>query len=79
MLLRKLEITYYREEGVALVNKFDGEFPDKYFKEIMDYLEIDEEYFKNELTDRFRSPHLWSWDDTWKLNYNVMGTGLKDS
>ena len=45
----------------------------------MDYLEIDEEYFKNELTDRFRSPHLWSWDDTWKLNYNVMGTGLKDS
>ena len=75
--IRNKHIT--REEGVALVNKFDGEFPDKYFKEIMDYLEIDEEYFKNELTDRFRSPHLWSWDDTWKLNYNVMGTGLKDS
>ena len=75
--IRNKHIT--REEGVALVNKFDGEFPDKYFKEIMDYLEIDEEYFKNELTDRFRSPHLWSLDDTWKLNYNVMGTGLKDS
>ena len=28
-----------REEGVALVKRFDGEFPDKYFKEVMDYLE----------------------------------------
>ena len=75
--IRNKHIT--REEGVALVNKFDGEFPDKYFKEIMDYLEIDPEYFKNELTDRFRSPHLWSLDDRWKLNYNVMGKGLKES
>ena len=29
-----------REEGVALVKRFDGEFPDKYFKEVMDYLEL---------------------------------------
>lgn len=75
--IRNKHIT--REEGVALVNKFDGEFPDKYFEEIMDYLDIDPEYFKNELTDRFRSPHLWSLNDGWKLNHNVMGKGLKDS
>ena len=55
--IRNKHIT--REEGIALVNKFDGEFPDKYFSEIMNYLSIDEEYFKNELTDKFRSPHLW--------------------
>ncbi len=55
--IRNKHIT--REEGIALVKKFDGEFPDKYFSEMMDYLSIDEEYFKNELTDKFRSPHLW--------------------
>ena len=34
-----------REEGVALVKRFDGEFPDKYFKEVMDYLEFTPERF----------------------------------
>ena len=28
------------EEGKKLIKKFDGEFPDIYFKEIMDYLNI---------------------------------------
>ncbi len=47
-----------REEGVALVRRFDGEFPKKYFNEVMDYIEMDPDYFL-ELCDRFRSPHLW--------------------
>lgn len=60
-----------REEGVALVKRFDGEFPDKYFKEVMDYLSIDPDYFL-ELCDKFRSPHLWEKDnDKWKLKYAV--------
>jgi N-acetyl sugar amidotransferase len=69
-----------REDGVALVKKFDGEFPDRYFNEIMEYLDIDPEYFKNELTNRFRSPHLWQKNDKgdWQLTHNVWGGGLKD-
>jgi N-acetyl sugar amidotransferase len=69
-----------RDDGVALVNKYDGEFPDKYFGEIMEYLGIDEEYFKTELTDKFRSPHLWGKDlnGIWKLRHNVSKTGLDD-
>lgn len=69
-----------REEGVALVKKFDGEFPDKYFSEIMEYLEIDPSYFRNELTDIFRSPHLWGKNDDgeWQLRYNVCSSGLND-
>jgi N-acetyl sugar amidotransferase len=69
-----------RDEGISLVKKFDGEFPDRYFDEIMDYLEIDKEYFKNELTDKFRSPHLWGKDESgvWRLRHNVSGTGLND-
>ena len=60
-----------REEGVALVHKYDGEFPDRYFQEVMDYLEMDSEYF-HELCDKFRSPHLWKKENgIWKLRYQV--------
>jgi N-acetyl sugar amidotransferase len=60
-----------REEGVALVKRFDGEFPDKYFNEIMEYLEITPEHFM-ELCDKFRSPHLWMKESgSWKLRHTV--------
>jgi len=69
-----------RDEAVALVKKFDGEFPDRYFNEVMDYLDIDPDYFKNELADRFRSPHLWakSGNGDWQLRHNVWRGGLYD-
>jgi N-acetyl sugar amidotransferase len=69
-----------REEGVALVKKFDGEFPDRYFNELMEYLEIDPEYFRTDLVDRFRSPHLWGKNAAgeWALRHNVWGGGLND-
>lgn len=47
-----------REEGVALVRRFDGEFPERYYKEVMDYIGLKPERFI-ELCDQFRSPHLW--------------------
>jgi N-acetyl sugar amidotransferase len=60
-----------REEGVALVHRFDGEFPEKYFKEIMDYIDMDPERFL-ELCDEFRSPHLWKKEGgEWKLRHRV--------
>ncbi len=46
------------EEGKKLIKKYDGEFPDRYFSEVMKYLKIkEEEFFK--LCDKHRSPHLW--------------------
>lgn len=60
-----------REEGVALVRKFDGEFPEKYFREVMEYIEMEPEHFM-ELCDKFRSPHLWKKkNEEWKLRYRV--------
>lgn len=60
-----------REEGVGLVHRFDGEFPDRYFKEIMAYLEIDPDEFMARC-DKHRSPHLWRKDgDEWKLRHQV--------
>ncbi len=67
--IRNKHIT--REEGVALVRKFDGEFPEKYFKEIMDYIGMKPEDFI-ELCDQFRSPHLWHKEhDKWQLKHQV--------
>jgi N-acetyl sugar amidotransferase len=60
-----------REEGVALVKKFDGEFPIKYFKEFLDYCDITEEYFW-EVIDSWRSDHLWvKQDELWKLRVEI--------
>jgi|TARA_B110000027_G_scaffold28339_1_gene31097 N-acetyl sugar amidotransferase len=60
-----------REEAVALVKKYDGEFPIKYFKDILNYLEIDEKEF-NQITDRFRPEHIWKKEkDKWILRSAV--------
>ena len=77
-----------REEGVELVKKFDHEYPERFSKEIFEYLSIskdefplayksfespqmDEEYFLK-LCDKFRSPHLWKYEDgEWKLRHTI--------
>jgi len=60
-----------REEGVALVHKYDGEFPDVYFDEIMEYIGIEPERF-HDLCDANRSPHLWEKvNGEWKLKHLV--------
>lgn len=71
--VRNGEIT--RDEAVALVKKFDGEYPSRFENEIFQYLTITEDEFpvasKNfkhpgfsrsyfeDLSDKFRSPHIW--------------------
>lgn len=60
-----------RDEGIALVRRFDGEFPEKYFREVMEYLGMAPERFL-ELCDEFRSPHLWVKDGgAWTLRHQV--------
>lgn len=48
-----------REEAVLLVKKFDGEFPKKYFKDCLNYMEISENKFW-ETIEKFRPEHLWN-------------------
>ncbi len=60
-----------REEGVALVRRYDGEFPKKYFNEFIQYLGITEEEF-HKVIDSFRPPHLWTKEGKeWKLTEQV--------
>jgi N-acetyl sugar amidotransferase len=62
-----------REEAAGLVSRYDGEFPQKHFKESLDYLELSEDRFW-EIIDGFReaSPHLWEKvNGEWKLKHQV--------
>lgn len=75
--IRHGELT--REEGVALVKKYDGEWPARFEKELMQYLSIDPKNFPEaskmfeqpimdkeyfmHICDRFRSPHIWKYDN----------------
>ncbi len=63
-----------REEGVALVKKYDGEFPRKYFREFLEYCDITEEEV-HEVIDSWRSDHLWERSsDVWRLKHAVWQT-----
>lgn len=71
--IRSGDIT--REEGVALVKRFDHEFPERFADEVFQHLSIDESAYPiaskmfeqpiltkdyfMSLADTFRSPHLW--------------------
>ncbi len=60
-----------REEGISLVKKYDSEFPKKYLKEFLKYIDINEKEFF-EIVDRFRSPHIWEKNNgDWKLKKEI--------
>ena len=47
-----------RDEGIALVKKYDSEFPEKYYELFLEYCDIDEKEFI-EIIDSWRSDHIW--------------------
>jgi len=67
-----------REEAVKLVSRYDGEFPDKYLNDVLNYIGLKKEEFIK-LCDKFRSPHLWTKkSNTWRLRHTVSKTGTDD-
>lgn len=77
-----------RKEAIALVEKFDHEFPERFITELMEYLSLPANQFPhaaamfeepimsveyfNNLVDSFRSPHLWCWNDGWTLRHPIV-------
>ena len=75
--IRSGDIT--REEGVALVNRYDGEYPKRFEKDVFDYLSFNkskhskiaklfespifDSKYYNLLVDNFRSPNLWQYSE----------------
>ena len=56
-----------RKEGVKLVNKYDGEFPKKYYKEFLEFCSLKESDFKK-ICDKWRSKKIWKRkNNKWKL------------
>ncbi len=47
-----------RDEGIALVKRFDGEFPQKYIEDCCQYMEISLQQYHDTI-EKLRSPHLW--------------------
>lgn len=66
------------EEGKKLIKKYDGEFPNIYFHEILAYLDIKKSKFFKTL-NKFRSPHLWKKSKKgWQLRHTVNKDGTDD-
>ena len=65
-------------EGKKLIKKYDGEFPDNYFDEIMDYLSIDKKTFFK-IQNKFRPNHLWKKiNNKWFLRHTANSDGTDD-
>ena len=63
-----------RDEGIALMERFEGEFPKKYFQEFLTYLGITEDHFWS-VVDDWRPEHLWRKDgNDWVLRHPVTET-----
>ena len=69
--IRSGDIT--REEGVSLVRRFDGEYPERFEEEVLRYLSVPgfvpaSKRWLTDLAEKFRSDHLWDGD---RLRYQV--------
>ena len=63
-----------KEEGIELVKKYDGEFPQERFQLFLDYCGITEEQFW-EVINSWRSDHIWEEKDgVWKLKKPIWET-----
>ena len=63
-----------REEGLKLVEKYDGDLPLKFLPEFLNYIDMDLEQFFDTV-DKFRNPVLWEkiGERKWKLKHTCFG------
>lgn len=58
-----------RKEGLESARKYDDEFPSTYFKEVLEYLDMNKKKF-HEVVDKHRNPEIWKKESgQWKLRY----------
>ena len=60
-----------RDEGIALIKRFDGEFPHQYIEDCCNYMGITlQEY--HDTIEKFRTPHLWEKrNGKWELKHPI--------
>lgn len=70
--IRNGDIT--RDEGIALIKRFDGEFPEQYIQDCCDYMGITLQRY-HDVIEKFRSPHLWKKvNGKWELTQPIWAT-----
>lgn len=63
-----------REEGIALIKRFDGEFPLQYIQDCCEYMGITIDRY-HEVIEHFRTPHLWDKKyGNWELKHPIWKT-----
>lgn len=66
-LIQRGHIT--REQGLEYVRKYDGEFPEMYLGEVLDYVGMTRDEFV-ELADKHRNPEIWKQENgVWTLRH----------
>lgn len=67
--IRNGDIT--RDEGIALIKRFDGEFPEQYIQDCCKYMNITLDRY-HDVIEKFRSPHLWEQRyGKWELKHPI--------
>lgn len=60
-----------RDEALTLARRYDGEFPEEFLPDMMEYMHMDRPELERTI-DLHRNPELWDRDgDTWRLRYPV--------
>lgn len=73
--IRNRDIT--REEGIALVKRFDGEFPYRYIDDCLKYMQISRDEF-DEVIEKARPDHLWKKENgEWVLRHPIWKSGIQ--
>ena len=71
--IRNGDIT--RDEGIALIKRYDGEYPKQYLDDCLQYMDISRDQF-DEVIEEARTPHLWEkGSDGWQLIQPVWKVG----
>jgi len=62
-----------REEGIALMKKYEGEYPQRYLKDCFDFMNLENDK-AHQIIDSFRPSHLWEKDinGKWKLKQKLL-------
>jgi N-acetyl sugar amidotransferase len=73
--IRNGDIT--RDEGIALVRRYDGEYPQQYLQACLEYMNITCDQF-SEVIEESRTPHLWQQaNGGWQLRHPIWKAGDK--
>lgn len=60
-----------RDEGIALIKRYDHEFPKKYYPDFLKFCSITDDQVQ-EVIDSWRSDHIWKKEgDEWKLRHPI--------